>query len=94
MGERATAMVDLSVKAFTKRDRAMCERLGGLDDEMDQLNRELVSQTARCRDDEAQLAWAIRMVQVSRYLERAADHAVDIGEQAWFLTTGELRELD
>jgi phosphate uptake regulator len=34
------------------------------------------------------------MLQVSRYLERAADHAVDIAEQAWFLITGELRELD
>jgi phosphate transport system protein len=35
MGERATAMVDLSVEVFTKRDRAMCERLGDLDDEID-----------------------------------------------------------
>jgi phosphate uptake regulator len=34
------------------------------------------------------------MLPVSRSLERAADHAVDIVEQAWFLTTGELRELD
>jgi phosphate transport system protein len=94
IGERATAMVDLATEAFTKRDRAMCQRLGGLDDEVDQLTHELIAQTTACRDDEAQLAWAIRMIQVSRYLERAADHAVDIGEQAWFLTTGELRELD
>ena len=94
MGERTTAIVDLSVEAFIKRDRAMCERLGELDNEIDELNDELVSHTVGCREDEAQLTWAIRMLQVSRYLERAADHAVDIGEQAWFLITGELRELD
>ena len=27
-------------------------------------------------------------------LERAADHAVDIAEQVWFLVTGELQEFD
>jgi len=30
---------------------------------------------------------------MGRHLERAAEHAVDIAEQAWFLVTGELREL-
>jgi phosphate uptake regulator len=29
-----------------------------------------------------------------RQLERAADHAVDIAEQVWFLVTGELVEFD
>jgi phosphate uptake regulator len=38
--------------------------------------------------------WVLRMLQLSRYLERAVDHAVDIAEQAWFLTTGHLRDLD
>ena len=94
MSERTTAIVDLAVDAFTHRDRATCEQLGALDDEIDQLTGELVAQIVTCRDDEGLLAWAIRMLQVSRYLERAADHAVDVGEQAWFLITGELRELD
>jgi PhoU domain len=44
--------------------------------------------------DAERLEWALRMLPVSRSLERTADHAVDIAEQAWFLTTGELRELD
>jgi len=30
---------------------------------------------------------------LARQLERAGDHAVDIGEQVWFMVTGELREL-
>jgi phosphate transport system protein len=94
MSERTIAVVDAAVDAFIHRDLATCERLGALDDEVDQLNRELVAQIVTCRDDERLLEWAIRMLQVSRYLERAADHAVDIGEQAWFLISGELRELD
>ena len=33
------------------------------------------------------------MVLVSRTIERIGDHAVDIGEQAAFLATGEFREF-
>ncbi|HET6954220.1 MAG TPA: hypothetical protein VFI47_27900 [Acidimicrobiales bacterium] len=40
------------------------------------------------------MEWALRMLPGSRSLERAADHAVDIAEQALFLMTGELREID
>jgi phosphate transport system protein len=94
MGELASAMIDVSIEAFTKREPSLCERLGELDEEVDELNRSLLGQVVASHDDEARLSWAIRMLQVSRYLERAADHAVDIGEQVWFLTTGELRELD
>jgi phosphate transport system protein len=39
------------------------------------------------------LPWALETLQIGRELERASDHAVDIAEQAWFLVTGELREL-
>jgi phosphate transport system protein len=94
MGERAVAMTGLAVDAFVRRDGTRCEQLAALDDEIDQLNREMANQIVACRGDEARLEWATRMLQVSRYLERAADHAVDIGEQAWFLITGEVRELD
>jgi len=45
-------------------------------------------------DDEATFALAINVVLVSRYLERFADHAVDIGEQVSYLVTGVLREFE
>jgi phosphate transport system protein len=35
----------------------------------------------------------LRMVLVSRALERIGDHAVDIGEQVAYLLTGEFREF-
>jgi phosphate transport system protein len=37
--------------------------------------------------------WGLRMIVVSRCLERIGDHAVDIGEQTAFLVTGEFREF-
>jgi phosphate transport system protein len=39
------------------------------------------------------LEWSLRMIVASRCLERVGDHAVDIGEQAAFLATGEFREF-
>ena len=37
--------------------------------------------------------YGLRMVLVSRALERIGDHAVDIGEQISYLLTGEFREF-
>lgn len=94
MGRAAASMTDTAVEAFTRRDRQMCERLPELDDRIDQLDQEMASQVLTGPHDTERLEWALRMLPVSRSLERAADHAVDIAEQAWFLMTGELRELD
>ena len=94
MGDTAISMTDLAVEAFIRRDQAGCEQLPQLDDRIDEVNRAMVGHVVGLGDDPQRLEWALRMFQVSRYLERAADHAVDIAEQAWFLMTGELRELD
>jgi phosphate transport system protein len=40
------------------------------------------------------LDWGVHLYEAARQLERAADHAVDIAEQVWFLVTGELTEFD
>ena len=37
--------------------------------------------------------WGMRMIVVSRCLERVGDNAVDIGEQVEFLVTGEFHEF-
>jgi phosphate transport system protein len=37
--------------------------------------------------------WGLRMIVVSRCLERIGDHAVDVGEQTAYLVTGEFREF-
>ena len=37
--------------------------------------------------------WGMRMIIVSRCLERVGDNAVDIGEQTAFVVTGEFQEF-
>jgi phosphate transport system protein len=43
--------------------------------------------------DEDKREWGLRMLIISRCLERIGDHAVDIGEQTAYLVTGEFREF-
>ncbi len=45
------------------------------------------------RPDAEVREWGLRMIVVSRCLERIGDHAVDIGEQTAYLVTGEFREF-
>jgi len=94
MGNAAASMTAMAVDAFTRRDRQLCERLPGLDDRIDELDRDMAGRVLAHPPDPERLEWVLRVLPVSRALERAADHAVDIAEQAWFLITGELRELD
>ena len=70
------------------------ESLLELDELIDRANRRVVKRAARARAAIAELReWGLRMILVSRCLERIGDHAVDIGEQTAYLVTGEFREF-
>ena len=64
-----------------------------LDELIDRANRRVVSHVLQLGGDEALREWGLRMIIVSRCLERIGDHAVDIGEQTAYLVTGEFREF-
>ncbi len=53
----------------------------------------MVTQVLELGPDPALTEWGVRMLLVSRCLERIGDHAVDIGEQVAYLVTGEFREF-
>ena len=57
------------------------EQLPVLDDRVDALYAGMIDAVIRAGSDPDHLPWSLFMLQVSRHLERAADHAVDIGEQ-------------
>ena len=59
----------------------------------DRANRRFVERLIDVVADPELREWGLRMVVVSRTLERFGDHAVDIGEQTAFLLTGEFREF-
>jgi phosphate transport system protein len=93
MGDVVRPMIRASLDAFVKRDLALAQRLPEMDDPVDRLNRGIYREVAACSDDQDMLEWAIRMMIVSRQLERVGDHAVDIAEQVAFLLTGEFQEF-
>jgi phosphate transport system protein len=94
MSERAVWMLELAMEAFDARDARGSQRLPKLDALVDELNRSLLAAVLAPGQPLDQLAWVVYLHDAGRQLERAADHAVDIAEQVWFLVTGELVEFD
>jgi phosphate transport system protein len=90
MSEHAVWMVELAMQALDARDARGSQRLPTLDERVDELNRSLLAAVLAPSRPLDQLAWVVHLHDAGRQLERAADHAVEIAEQVWFLGTGEL----
>ena len=93
MGERAEEMIRVALDSFADRDLARAETLVELDELIDRTNRRFVERVVELVAEPELREWVLRMVLVSRTLERIGDHAVDIGEQVVYLVTGEFREF-
>lgn len=94
MSEIVKEMVGGAVKAFEAKDVDRLIEVYERDDEVDALNRsifaEMVQIMASTRlDDPYSVKKATDLLSVSRYLERAGDHATNIAERAFFSVTGE-----
>jgi phosphate transport system protein len=93
MGRRAEEMIRVALDSLAERDAERAESLVDLDELIDRANRRAVEQVIAIGGDEERREWGLRMIVVSRCLERIGDHAVDIGEQTAFLVSGEFREF-
>jgi len=93
MGERAEEMIRVALDSFANRDLTGAESLVELDELIDRSNRRFVDRVVEIVGEPGLREWVLRMVLVSRTLERIGDHAVDIGEQVSYLLTGEFREF-
>ena len=93
MGDRAEEMTRVALDAFAQRDLAAAESLVDLDELIDRSNRRFVERVVEVVGEPGLREWVLRMVIVSRTLERIGDHAVDIGEQVAYLLTAEFREF-
>jgi phosphate transport system protein len=89
MAEIAQSMVKDSLDAFMRDDTTLAEEVIDRDDEVDQLNyqiyRELLSYMA---EDPQTIPRATRILFVSKYLERIADHATNIAEMVVYMVKG------
>jgi phosphate transport system protein len=93
MGSRCEEMIRVALDSFGNRDLQGAESLVELDELIDRANRRVVERILDLGGDPAMREYGLRMVVVSRALERIGDHAVDIGEQTAYLLTAEFREF-
>jgi phosphate transport system protein len=93
MGSRAEQMIRVALDSFASRDLEGASSLVELDELIDRANRRAVEHVLELGHDPELREWGLRMIVVSRCLERIGDHAVDIGEQTAYLVTGEFREF-
>jgi phosphate transport system protein len=93
MGSRCEEMTRIALDSFGDRDLAAAESLVDLDELIDRANRRVVERILELGGDPEMREYGLRMVVVSRALERIGDHAVDIGEQVAYLLTAEFREF-
>jgi phosphate transport system protein len=93
MADVVRPMLRTSLDALARRDDKLARHLPEMDEPVDRLNRGMYREVAACAGDQELLEWAVRMMVVSRQLERVGDHAVDIAEQVAFLVTGEFEEF-
>lgn len=92
MSQKAGVMVKRSIFAYVNRDTDAAAAVVSLDDEIDQFFRtiksELVELIVENREEADQ---AIDLIIIAKYLERIADHAVNIAQWAIFCVTGEIQ---
>ena len=93
MGERAEEMVRVALDSFAARDVGRAHALPELDELNDRTNRQVAEKVLAMADTPGTQEWGLRMIVVSRCIERIGDNAVDIGEQTSFLVTGEFKEF-
>lgn len=95
MAEKSISMVSRSLDAFVNRDQNLAEIVIESDDEVDALfvsvRNELIDLIANDKNNGEQ---AIDMIMIAKYLERIADHAVNISEWVIFFVTAKRRGID
>lgn len=90
MADISLGMLRQSLDAFVREDPELALTVCRSDDEVDKLNgqifRELLSYMI---EDPATITRAMRILFVSKYLERIADHATNIAEMVVFMVKGQ-----
>jgi phosphate transport system protein len=91
MVDRVQAMVSKSLDALIRMDTKLAHIVLTLDDEIDDLNREMYTTLQDImRQSPDFIERAVQTLSVSRYLERIADLSTNIAEDVVFMVDGDL----
>ncbi|MGN8876404.1 phosphate signaling complex protein PhoU [Pseudoflavonifractor sp. HCP28S3_F10] len=91
MSRKAGYMVKRAIFAYANRDQNAAGEVIGLDDAVDELFRTVKGDlVALIRESQDNADRAIDLIIIAKYLERIADHAVNIAQWAIYCVTGTL----
>jgi phosphate transport system protein len=86
MAEQAQRMVKESLDAFVARDTELARQVCGEDDAVDGLKEQIFRELLTfMMEDPKTIPRAIRLILISRFLERVADHATNIAEMVIYM---------
>lgn len=95
MAEIVQVMTNDSIRAYTEENVDLAFRMAKMDDEVDQLHSQILRELfVFMVDNPKTVNQALLLCFVSRYLERMADHATNIGESVVYLVTGKRPDLN
>jgi len=91
MAEQAQRMVKESLDAFVARDTQLARQVCGEDDAVDALKEQIFRELLTfMMEDPKTIPRAIRLILVSRFLERVADHATNIAEMVIYMVESKM----
>lgn len=95
MVEVTMQMLRDALQAFVNEDVDLAVRMIERDHEVDHLYSRVFTELEELMQaDPANVKQALQLLFVSRYLERTADHATNLGEWTIYMVTGERKELN
>jgi phosphate transport system protein len=91
MAERAQRMVKESLDAFVARDTELARRVCAADEEVDALKEQIFRELLTFMMGDARtIPRSIRLILISRFLERVADHATNIAEMVIYMVDSKM----
>ncbi|WP_432798903.1 phosphate signaling complex protein PhoU [Poriferisphaera sp. WC338] len=91
MGKRVQDMLNRTLDALITLDADKAREVRKLDDEVDEIHRGMYQKTiAAMKENSEQIDQYVHLQNVSRQLERIADHAVNIAKDVIYMVEGEI----
>jgi phosphate transport system protein len=91
MSEKVEGMVKQSLDAFVTRDTALARQVCAEDAEVDALKEQIFRELLTFMMEDARtIPRAIRLILISRFLERIADHATNVAEMVIYLVESKM----
>jgi phosphate transport system protein len=95
MAEIVREMVQYSIDAYMQENVDLAYRMAKMDDEVDHLHSQILRELfVFMMENPKNVNQSLLLAFVSRYLERMADHATNIGESVAYLVTGNRPDLN